>query len=80
MTTLSKSLAQSLLAELGERFNVPLLDESCEVCASMLVDLGGITHERARRNLHELVKAGELEEHPAIWRGKRVLAYRRTER
>jgi len=45
---------------------------------SLLAERGGLNNDMATRRLKELVKAGELEEHPALWRGKRVTAYRRA--
>lgn len=78
MTTLTATDANALLAELSELLAIPALDEGCEVCVSMLVEHSGARYDMASRRLRELVKTGELTEHPAIWRGRRVTAYRRT--
>jgi DNA-binding transcriptional ArsR family regulator len=79
MTTITAAKADSLLAELVERFTIPQLDESCEVCASMIAERSGLNSDMVTRQLKELTKAGELVEHPAIWRGRRVTAYRRSD-
>lgn len=74
------ALLDEVLADIPE-----LLDESCEVCVPMIMEaarrkgLVVLGSKSQQQMLDKKVEMGEMTRREAIWRGRRVFAYRKKE-
>ena len=75
---MARMTENELLAEIAQALT-PELDETCEVCTSMILQqFPGSTVDTVRRLLTMKEKRGELVSRFAMYNGERVKAYRKV--